>query len=307
MSRPDRVETEVEGRRLSLSNLDKVLFPAVGFTKGQLIDYYVRIAPVMLPHLRDRPVTFRRFPDGVEGQGFFEKHLPSHAPGWVRSVTVPSPVADGGSVEYPVVGDLASLVWAANLGTIEFHVPLWHVGRRRRLPAPPDHLVFDLDPGEGADIVDCCRVAVWIAGDRADPSGAADPAEAVYPKSSGSKGLQLYLPLGGRPTWEKVKEHAHAMAARLESEHPEAVVSSMRKAERKGRVLIDWSQNTPSKTTVAAYSVRARPEPTVSTPLTWEEVVACAEDGDPARLRFTTDEVLERVAVDGDRFGALGT
>jgi bifunctional non-homologous end joining protein LigD len=297
----DRVETEVEGRRLSLSHLDKVLFPAVGFTKGQLIDYYVRIAPVMLPHLSDRPVTFRRFPDGVEGQGFFEKHLPSHAPEWVRSVTVPSPTADGEAVEYPVVGDLASLVWAANLGTIEFHVPLWHVGRRRRLPAPPDHLVFDLDPGEGADIVDCCRVAVWIAGDRADP------AEVVYPKSSGSKGLQLYLPLRGRPTWERVKEQARATATRLESEHPEAVVSSMRKAERKGRVLIDWSQNTPSKTTVAAYSVRARAEPTVSTPVTWEEVTACAEGGDPERLRFTTDEVLERVADDGDRFAPLGT
>ena len=304
MSSYDRVETEVEGRRLSLSHLDKVLFPEVGFTKGQLIDYYVRIAPVMLPHLRDRPVTFRRFPDGVEGQGFFEKHVPSHAPEWVRSVTVPSSGADGGSVEYPVVGDVATLVWAANLGTIEFHVPLWHVGRRRRLPAPPDHLVFDLDPGEGADIVDCCRVAVWIAGHPDDPSA---PVEGVYPKSSGSKGLQLYLPLRGRPTWEKVKEQAHATAARLEAEHPEAVVSSMRKAERQGGVLIDWSQNTPSKTTVAAYSVRARAEPTVSTPVTWEEVAACAEGGDPSRLRFTTDEVLQRVAADGDRFAPLGT
>lgn len=303
MSSRDRVETEVEGRRLSLSHLDKVLFPETGFTKGQLIDYYVRIAPVMLPHLRDRPVTFRRYPDGVDGQGFFEKHRPVHAPEWVGSMTVPSPTVGGESVEYPVVGDVATLVWAANLGTIEFHVPLWHRGRRRTLPAPPDHLVFDLDPGEGADIVDCCRVAGWITTDAGPEASAAGE---VFAKSSGSKGLQLYLPLGGRPTWEKVKAHAHAMATRLESEHPEAVVSSMRKTDRKGRVLIDWSQNTPSKTTVAAYSVRARSEPTVSTPVTWEEVSACADGGDPDTLRFTTAQVLDRVARDGDLFAPLG-
>lgn len=305
MSSPDRIETEVEGRRLSLGHLDKVLFPESGFTKGQLIDYYVRIAPVMLPHLRDRPVTLRRFPDGVDGQGFFEKHRPAHAPPWVGSVTVPSPREGGAGVEYPTVGDVASLVWAANLGTIEFHVPLWHRGRRRKLPAPPDHLVFDLDPGEGADIVDCCRVAGWLAGDVGDV-GSATPDRGMFAKSSGSKGLQVYLPLGGRPTWEKVKERAHAVASRLESEHPGAVVSSMRKAERKGRVLIDWSQNTPSKTTVAAYSVRARAAPTVSTPVTWDEVSACAEGGGPDMLRFTTDQVLDRVARDGDLFAPLG-
>jgi bifunctional non-homologous end joining protein LigD len=294
-----RVQTEVEGRSLSLSHLDKVMFPATGFTKGQLIDYYARIAPVMLPHVRDRPLTFRRYPDGVDGNSFFEKNAPSHAPEWVRTIKVPSTSSRGGGaeVEHALVCDLPTLVWAANLASIEFHVPLWHVGRRRKLPAPPDHMVFDLDPGPSTTVVECCRVAELIA--------EVIPGEPVA-KTSGSKGLQLYLPLGGRPTWEGTRDRAHDVATRLEEEHPELVVSTMAKARRQDRVFIDWSQNSPSKTTVAAYSVRARPDPTVSTPVTWDEVAACAAGGDPASLRFTTDQVLDRVEEFGDLFAPLG-
>lgn len=298
MSPSGRVKTEVEGRQLSLGHLDKVMFPATGFTKGQIIDYYARIAPVMLPHVRDRPLTFRRYPDGVDGNSFFEKNAPSHAPEWVRTVKVPSTSSrgGGGEVEYALVCDLPTLVWAANLATIEFHVPLWHVGRRRKLPAPPDHMVFDLDPGPDTTIVECCRVAELIA--------EAIPADALA-KTSGSKGLQLYLPLEGRPTWEGTRNRAHNLATQLEEEHPELVVSMMAKARRQGRVFIDWSQNSASKTTVAVYSVRARTEPTVSTPVTWDEVAACAAGGDPATLRFTTDEVLDRVDELGDLFAPL--
>jgi bifunctional non-homologous end joining protein LigD len=297
----DRVETEVDGRRLSLSHLDKVMFPATGFTKGQLIDYYAKIAPVMLPHVIDRPMTFRRYPDGVDSKSFFEKHVPSHAPKWVGTVAVPSTSSRGGGteVEHPLIGDLPALVWAANLAVIEFHVPLWRVGRRRKLPAPPDQMVFDLDPGPGASIVECCRVAGWIAEVMAD-----DGIEPLA-KTSGSKGMQLYVPLTGRPTWERTRDRAHDLAIRLESDHPELVVSSMTKALRKDKVFIDWSQNSASKTTVAAYSVRARPEPTVSTPVDWDEVEACAANGDPADLRFTTDEVLARVEDRGDLFARL--
>lgn len=314
MSRADRVETEVEGCQLQLSHLDKVLYPEAGFTKGQLIDYYARIAPVMLRHLGDRPVTLRRYPDGVEGQSFFEKHAPSHAPDWVRTVVVPSSstprvskrasVSKAGEdptpagVEFAVLSDLPSLVWAANLASIELHVPLWHLGRRRTLPAPPDHLVFDLDPGPGTSIVECCQVAAWIRDD-------SDDGRQALPKTSGSKGLQLYLPLSGRPTWEGVRERAHDLALRFEHDHPEEVVSSMRKASRHSKVLIDWSQNNPSKTTVCAYSVRARPQPTVSTPVTWDEVQACVDGADPTVLSFTTDDVLKRVAQDGDLFETL--
>ncbi|HWD51592.1 MAG TPA: non-homologous end-joining DNA ligase [Acidimicrobiales bacterium] len=303
MSRSERVETEVGGRRLSLSHLDKVMFPATGFTKGQLIDYYARIAPVMLPHVTDRPVTFRRYPDGVDSKSFFEKHVPSHAPGWLRTIEVPSTSSRGGGseVEHPLICDLPALVWAANLAVIEFHVPLWRVGRRRKLPAPPDQMVFDLDPGPGASIVECCRVAQWIA----ELMG--EEGSEPLAKTSGSKGMQLYVPLTGRPTWERTRDRAHDLAVRLEGDHPELVVSSMTKAVRKDKVFIDWSQNSASKTTVAAYSVRARSEPTVSTPVDWDEVAACAASGDPDDLRFTTDEVLARVEDRGDLFAPLDT
>ncbi len=288
----------VGGRELSVSNLDKVLYPAAGYTKGQVIDYYARIAEVMLPHIADRPVTMKRFPNGVDQKYFFEKHSPEHAPRWLRHIDVPS---EGGqeTISYSVIGDLPSLVWAANLAALELHVPLWHAGRRRRLPGPPDHMVFDLDPGERTTVVECCRVAALIA------ERLTDRGLEAYAKTSGSKGLQLYVPLGKRATWEAVRDDAHDMARTLERSHPQLVVSNMKKSLRHGKVLIDWSQNHPAKTTVAAYSLRGLPEPTVSTPVTWEEVRQCAERGDPAELRFTADDVLARVAERGDLFAPV--
>jgi bifunctional non-homologous end joining protein LigD len=285
----------VEGRELSLSNLDKVLFPESGFTKGQLIDYYANVAPVMLPHVADRPLTMKRYPDGVDGKFFYEKHVPNHAPDWVRTVHVPTG-DKGGEVEYALVCDLPTLVWAANLGTIEFHVPLWRVGRRRNLPAPPDFIVFDLDPGEGATLVQCCEVALGI--EEILRERGLDPRA----KTSGSKGLQVYAALAGRPSWEKSRSDAYAVATTLEQEHPGLVTSNMRKALRRGKVLIDWSQNHAAKTTVGVYSVRARTRPTVSTPVTWREVRNCMKSGDPSTLEFTTSDVLDRVEKEGDLF-----
>ncbi len=291
--------TIIEGRELSVSNLDKVLFPKSGFTKGQLIDYYVRVAEVMLPHLRERPLTMKRFPDGVESKSFFEKHMPSHAPDWVRSVNVPS--NDGRDViPYVMVNDVPTVAWAANLGTIELHVPLWHVGRHRKLPARPDFMVFDLDPGEGTSIVECCVVASHVMREL-DEDGM-EP----FAKTSGSKGLQLYASVGPKTTWESARSHAYDIARILESRHRELVVSNMRKSLRRGRVLIDWSQNHPAKTTVGVYSVRAMPTPTVSTPVTRVEVEQCAKKNDPELLRFETEDVLKRVREHGDLFAPLG-
>jgi bifunctional non-homologous end joining protein LigD len=290
--------TTIDGRELTVTNLDKVLFPQTGFTKGQLIDYYVRIAPAMLPHLRQRPLTMKRFPDGVDAKFFFEKHVPSHAPPWVDTIRVPS--TDGHEeIEYAAVNDLPTLAWAANLGTIELHVPLWHAGGRRKIPANPDLMVFDLDPGPGTTIVECCAVAELVAGELAD-SGVES-----FAKTSGSKGLQLYAATRPRTTWDALRDHAHELARKLESEHRDLVVSNMRRSLRENRVLIDWSQNHVAKTTVAVYSVRAMPEPTVSTPVTRDEVRRCAEKRDPSLLRFTTEDVLRRVDKSGDLFGPL--
>jgi bifunctional non-homologous end joining protein LigD len=295
VSPDDSHRTTVDGRELTVSNLEKVLYPETGFSKGRVIDYYARVAEVMLPHLADRPLTMKRYPNGTGSKYFFEKHIPSHAPSWVRRVAVPS-TAEGEPVEYPVIDDRPSLLWAANLATIEFHVPLWHVGKRRKLPAPPDHMVFDLDPGEGTTVVECCRVAHYLVEELDEGRGG------CRPKTSGSKGLQLYVPLSGRPTWEKVRDRSHQLARTLEREHPELVVSNMRRSLRSDRVLIDWSQNHPAKTTVAVYSLRGRDEPTASTPVTWAEVDRCAHSGDPATLRFTADQVLERIEEHGDLF-----
>jgi bifunctional non-homologous end joining protein LigD len=292
-----RQETRVtvEGRELTLSNLDKVLFPESGFTKGQLIDYYANVAPVMLPHIEDRPLTMKRYPDGVDAKYFYEKHVPRHAPDWVRTVKIPTG-DKGEEVEYAVVCDLPTLVWAANLGTIEFHVPLWRVGRRRKLPAPPDFIVFDLDPGEGTGLVQCCEVALGI--EKALRGRDLEPRV----KTSGSKGVQVYAMLAGRPSWERSRADAYEVATTLEKEHPALVTSNMRKTLRRGKVLIDWSQNHAAKTTVGAYSVRARPRPTVSTPVTWKEVRNCLQSGEPSTLEFTTADVLARVEKQGDLF-----
>ena len=291
--------TVIEGRELSVSNLEKVLFPHSGFTKGQLIDYYVRIAPAMLPHIRERPLTMKRFPDGVESKFFFEKHVPSHAPDWVRTVDVPA--NDGQDViPYAMVNDVPTLAWAANLGTIELHVPLWHVGRHRKLPARPDFMVFDLDPGEGTSIVECCQVAGYVMDELAEQG------TEVFAKTSGSKGLQLYTAVGPRATWDSTRDRSHEIARKLEADHRDLVVSNMRRSLRPGRVLIDWSQNHPAKTTVAVYSVRAMSTPTVSTPVTATEVRRCAAKNDPTLLRFETDDVLQRLDKDGDLFAPLG-
>ena len=298
MSPEPRTRVDVDGRQVSLSHLDKVLYPATGFTKGDLIDYYVRIAPVLLPHVRDRQLTMKRFPDGVDGQSFYGKHLPAHTPEWVRHVEIPSREGSG-PVEYAVLCDLPTLVWAANLAAIELHVPLWRVGRRRRLPAPPDYLVFDLDPGPGTTIVECCRVALDVI-DRLGRLGAGAVA-----KTSGSKGLQVYAPVPARWTWDRTRSTAHELADALTADRPDAVVANMRKALRDGRVLIDWSQNHPAKTTVAAYSLRAVAQPRASTPVTWDEVTACAVGGDPELLAFDPAEVLDRVDRVGDLFAGL--
>jgi bifunctional non-homologous end joining protein LigD len=303
----DRTDVNVDGRILSISNLDKVLYPKVGFTKGQLIDYYARIAAVMLPHLEDRAVTFRRYPDGVDGTSFFEKHAPSHTPPWVRTTRVPrSSGARGGrakaddEIEYAVIDDRATLLWAANLAAIEFHVPLWAVGDGAENPARPDLLVFDLDPGPGTSIVECCTVAGWLRS-----CLEAEGLGPVLAKTSGSKGLQLYIPVTDGINWPDERERALRIASAVERDHPDRVVTNMRRVLRQDKVLIDWSQNHPMKTTVGVYSLRAQAEPTASTPVSWDEVEQCATHTDPGRLRFSADDVLRRVEANGDLFAPL--
>lgn len=293
----ERVTVAVEGRTLRLSNLDKVLYPTAGLTKAGVIDYYTRSAGVLLPHLRDRPLTFIRYPDGVGGQFFFEKNIPAHAPAWVQRVRLPSPGSRAGhdAITYPVLGDLPSLVWAANLAALELHVPMWRIDGDGR-PRHPDLVVFDLDPGPPATVVDCCAVALDLRELlRADGL-------IGYPKTSGSKGLQVYLPIRPEHPWQLVHGYAREIAQRLASDKPDRVVSTMQKSLRTGRVLVDWSQNHPAKTTVAPYSLRARDRPTVSTPVSWEEVEGCRR---PEDLRFVTDQVLERVAAHGDLLAPL--
>ncbi|MGH3786738.1 MAG: non-homologous end-joining DNA ligase [Pseudonocardiaceae bacterium] len=281
----------VEGRRLKLSNLDKVLYPSTGFSKGEVIDYYTRISPVLLPYLADRPVTLRRYPDGVEGQSFFEKNAPRHSPDWVRTVELPTPGSAKGAAttHFVVVENLATLVWLANLAAIELHVPQWTVGPRDT-QRPPDLLVFDLDPGPPATVVECCRVAERVL--------AVLEADGLtgYPKTSGGKGLQVYAPVRVRDP-EQTSAYARAVAEQLAGETPELVVSRMAKSARNSKVFIDWSQNNPAKTTVAPYSLRARERPTVSTPLDWDEVRRCQQ---PSDLVFTAAEALARVQDVGD-------
>ena len=293
---PDAVVVEVDGRELRLSNLEKVLYPETGFTKRDVIDYYARIAEVMLPHICDRPVTFKRYPHGVDGKFFFEKHVPKHAPEWLHTAMVSrssnSRAGGEGDIEYAVLSDRPALVWAANLASLEFHVPQWEVGDGKDLPKPADLLVFDLDPGDGTTIVECCGVAALL-GEELGRDG-------VVAKTSGSKGLQLYLRL--HPGVSDSNALAHEVARKLERDHPDAVVSNMKKDLRRGKVLIDWSQNNPIKTTIAVYSLRARPRPTVSAPVTWDEIDACAASGRPEDLVFEAADVLARVDEMGDLF-----
>lgn len=294
----ENVLVAVDGRRLRLSNLDKVLYPDYGFTKGEVINYYSRIAPVLLPHVAGRPMTMRRYPNGVAGASFYEKNTARHAPDWVRTVTVETPGSSTGAetLDFAVVDDLPTLVWSANLASLELHVPQWTVGPRGARHNP-DRLVFDLDPGPPATIVECCQVALLL---RAELTAAG--LEPVA-KTSGSKGMQLYCAVRtGSP--EVTSDYAKALAERLSAREPRLVVAKMAKNLRPHKVFIDWSQNNRYKTTVAPYSLRARERPTVSTPITWAEVADCRR---PEDLVFTADDVLDRVDEHGDLFAPVLT
>lgn len=287
-----KVEVSVGGRTLSVSNLDKVLYPDAAFTKAEVIDYYVRIAPVLLDHLGDRGITMRRFPDGVDAGSFFEKRCPSHRPEWVQ--TADGPGDRNGTIGYCRLTEPAALAWAANLAAIELHAPMARAGDIDT----PTMVVFDLDPGPGTAMPECAEIGLWIR----DTLAGVDLA--CYPKTSGSKGLQLYVPLNSPHTHEHASSFALAVAQVLEAAHPTLVVTTQAKAARTGKVLIDWSQNSRHKTTICAYSLRARPRPTVSTPVTWDEVEAAA---DGAALSFEAGDVLARVEDHGDLFAPTAT
>jgi bifunctional non-homologous end joining protein LigD len=285
-----RVSVDVEGHELSLSNLDKVMYPATGFTKGHVIDYYTRVAPALLPHLRDRPLTLKRYPNGVDGGHFYEKQCPSHRPDWVRSEPVE---LSSKTIDFCICDDLPTLVWLANLADLELHPSL------SKVPAVdcPTIMAFDLDPGTGTGLAECCEVALLLR-DALDRLGLE-----CFPKTSGSKGIQVYVPLNadGVDYDHGTKRLSNALARHLESQHPKLIVSSQKKELRKNKVLIDWSQNDEHKTTVGVYSLRARERPTVSTPLAWDEV----EAGDPDALVFEADDVLARVEEHGDLFAPV--
>jgi bifunctional non-homologous end joining protein LigD len=291
------VEVEIEGRTLKLTNLDKILYPSNGFTKADLIDYYAQIAPVLLAHLRDRPLTLKRYPDGVQGEYFYEKQSPRHRPEWVETTAIWSEHSKR-EIHYTLCQNLPTLVWLANLADIELHPSLSLAGE----PERPTTLAFDLDPGAPASIVECCEVALELH-EMFNQLGLSS-----FAKTSGSKGLQVYVPLNDPAiTYEQTKPFAHAVAGMFQQRRPELVVSEMKKAKRSGKVLMDWSQNDPHKTTVSVYSLRAKEQPTVSVPVDWEEVERCRESKDPGRLVFDTDAVLARAAERGDLFTEVGS
>ena len=291
MAQRTTTDVEIEGRRLTLSNLEKVLYPEAGFTKAQLIDYYVRIAPVLLPHLRGRPLTMKRYPDGVDGELFYQKNCPDHRPQWLATARVWS---EGNKkwMDYCMVEEVAALVWAANLADIELHTSL----SLAKDILQPTMIIFDLDPGEPAGIVECCQAGIWIRDIFAHFG-----LESV-PKTSGSKGLQVYVPLNTPVTYDQTKPFAHEVARLLETQHKEQIVSDMKKALRVGKVFVDWSQNDDHKTTVCVYSLRAKQRPTVSTPVAWKEVEQCWAKKDGKLLVFESNEVLGRVKRMGDLY-----
>ena len=270
-----------------------MLWPEAGFTKGEAIDYYARVAPAMLPHARGRALTRVRFPDGVDSQSFYEKRAPSHTPEWVR--TAPIVMGREGELSFVVCDDLATLTWLGQLAALELHPSLALVDDFER----PTVVVFDLDPGPPADAIDCCRVALRLR------EMFAELGLECFPKTSGSKGIQLYLPLNSEAGYERTKSFAHAVAQTLEKDDPKRVVSKMKKELRKGKVFVDWSQNDRAKTTVLAYSPRARQRPTISTPLAWGEVEAAARGGDAEGLRFEAADVLRRIDEHGDLFAPV--
>jgi bifunctional non-homologous end joining protein LigD len=284
---------DVHGTKVEVTNLNKIFYPKAGFTKGDVIDYYVRISSVLLPHLKDRPITLKRYPDGVEGIFFYEKECPAHRPKWVKTTKVAK--SEGGQINYCVINDLPSLVWAANLADLELHTFL-HKGPAIHRPTA---IAFDLDPGPPADIVLCCEVGLWLKG----------LFEALkmesFAKTSGSKGLQVYVPINSAATYDKTKAFSHAIAELLESQRPELVVSKMQKNLRSGKVLVDWSQNDDHKTTVNVYSLRAKDYPTVSTPVAWDEVEAVVDKRNAKHLRFDAKAVLKRIEKMGDLFAPV--
>jgi bifunctional non-homologous end joining protein LigD len=291
-----RVEVEIDGRTLSLSNLDKPMYPEAGFAKGHVIDYYTRVSPALLPHLRGRPLTLKRYPDGVDGPHFYEKQCPSHRPPWVRTVAADSSRARGGKIDFCLANDLTTLVWLANLADLELHTSLATGEEYSR----PTVVAFDLDPGAPATIVECAEVALELR------TVFEHLGMEAFPKTSGSKGMQVYVPLNTPGvTYRDTSPFAKGIAELLERRNPKGVVSEMSKTLRRGKVFVDWSQNSRHKTTVCVYSLRALPQPTVSTPLTWEEVEAVTESRDPDDLVFTAPEVVERVAEHGDLFAPV--
>lgn len=285
---------DIEGTRVELSNLEKVFYPRVGFTKAQVIDYYARIAPVLLPHLANRPISLKRYPDGVTGGYFFQKQSPPHRPDWIETVPIPT---GRRQIDYCLINDLRSLIWAANLANLELHTFLHQVPEIQK----PTILAFDLDPGEGVDILLCAEVGLWIR-DRLKDLGIA-----CFPKTSGSKGLQVYVPLNSPASYESTKGFAHQLAQYLADKQPDKIVTKMKKELRVGKVLVDWSQNDEHKTTVSVYSLRAADRPTVSTPVTWEEVGEALRTKDAERLVFEAQDVLERVQNRGDLFAGVLT
>jgi len=292
----EKAQLVVEGKKLAVSNLNKVLYPKVGFTKGQVIEYYIRIAPVLLPHLRDRPLTMKRYPNGVDAEFFYEKNCPSHRPNWVKTAKVWSE-GNNRMMDYCLAQDLPTLVWAANLADLELHTSL----SRKKDVARPTVMVFDLDPGAPANIVQCCQVGLWLR----DLLGQMKLKS--FAKTSGSKGLQVYVPLNTAVTYDDTKGLSRALAEHLEHEHVDLVVSKMLKSLRTGKVLVDWSQNDEHKTTVCVYSLRAKEEPTVSTPVTWEEVETCLKKKKPDLLKFRCEKTLQRVEKMGDLFEPIET
>jgi bifunctional non-homologous end joining protein LigD len=275
-----------------VSNLEKVYYPKTGFTKGQVLDYYVNIAPVLLPHLKNRPLTLKRYPEGVEGEFFYEKRCPVYRPDWVKTARVWSHGKQA-DINFCLANDLPTLIWAANLGTLELHTSL----SKAVNIAQPTVLAFDLDPGPPADIILCCQVGLWLR------AMFASLGLECFPKTSGSKGLQVYVPLNTPGVvYDDTKGLSRAIAQLMEREHPKLITSVMKKSLRTNKVFIDWSQNDEHKTTVNVYSLRAREAPTVSTPVTWEEVAATLKGGDSNMLRFTAPQVLARVQQRGDLF-----
>jgi bifunctional non-homologous end joining protein LigD len=289
-------QVEVEGRELKLTNLDKVLYPEVGFTKGEMVDYYAKVAPALIPHLSGRAVTLRRFPEGVDDldAAFFEKRCPKHRPKWVKTARVEAG-PQAGKIDFCVCDGLPTLIWMAQLAALELHPSL----SLARAPKRPTVLAFDLDPGPPANVVDCCRVALRLREMFAHFN------VSCFPKTSGSKGLQVYVPLNCTVSYETTKPFAKAIAQLLEKQTPGEVVSKMKKVEREGKVFVDWSQNHQRKTTIAVYSLRARERPTVSTPVSWEEVEGALEHADAAALSFEAREVLERITTHGDLFAPV--